>query len=51
MANQQSNSTPMNFLIGASLILNITYMSIKFYKMYQQGKKGKCRCQNKREHQ
>ena len=38
----------MNILIGASLILNITYMSIKFYKMYQEGKKkGKCKCQEK----
>ncbi len=45
MNNSSGNGRLLNTLIGVSLMLNITYMGIKFYKMYQEGKKkAKCGC-------
>ena len=43
--NRGSTNSTLNVLIGISLTLNITYMSIKFYKMFRDGKKKKpCEC-------
>lgn len=49
MINQTgNNSKGMNLLIGLSLVLNISYLSYKFYTIYKEANKRKdCQCKEK----
>ncbi len=45
MTTLPNHSKTLNVLIGASLMLNVTYLSIKLYQMARDRQKKKCSCQ------